>query len=313
MTLFERKLRNAIVFLSQVQSLAEEQTFIFYTVPILSQLATALGYIDRNGEVYPGATLVMRFPHGTYSLELVLDDRPAPTAASGREIEKGYFQPSDTSGRIGIRLQSGIATENDQALSSVLYHETIHLYGYLLRRNLWFSSGRTRRDLTAGTRQSLDLTRYATEKAAVEAQLLVLMPIVNRARRSRGVRSLMSAADARAWASSLLDEAVVRAETSFFESVRSTGPGRRGEGHRMELRGSGYSIVQSYLFRFGDKLTPDDERALSSNTDAQNAIERISVTLGGVNDTHFGNRWSPSGSEQNLPERTPMLYPGFRQ
>lgn len=305
---FERRVRRAIARLANVRSMEEETTFVFYSVPILSQIAVGgFSYIDSNSNFHPGSVLGFRFPSGRFSLSLVLDD--TPLSASG-DVEKGYFLPSGNSGRIGLRLQSSLSRGSDEEVAEVLYHETIHLYSYLLRSGRWFSSSQTGRSLTPIVRGTLNLTAYATEVRNVERHINSFIPLVNQARQSRSATNV-TASQVSTFARQLVEEAMVRAETSYFTSVRSIGPGTRGLGHEITVTGGG-SFLNQYLFRFEDMLTSADETAISGNNTAQTALRRIQIILDGVYDTHFRLRWGPVGRSQDLPERTPSLAPGFQ-
>lgn len=305
---FEAKVRRAIASLAQVRSQAEESTFVFYSVPILSQIAVSgFGYIDNNGTRHPGSILDFTFPTGRFSLSLVLDDRPAP--ASG-EVEEGYFQASGNSGEIGLRLQSDLAQASDEQVASVLYHETIHLYSHLLRTGLWFRSSQTGHELTPAVKSGLELERYAAHIDRVEAQINSFLPVVNQARQQRGVTAVTSDQVGN-FARALVEEAMVRAETFYFTAVRSTGPGTRGLEQEMAVSGGG-SFLNTYLFQFEDMLTPADATALSGNADAQEALRMIQANLDLVYEDHFRLRWGPVGMTQELSERTPSLAPGFQ-
>jgi hypothetical protein len=305
---FERRVRQAIAYLANVRSGAEESTFVFYSVPILSQIAArGFGYIDRNRRSYPGSILDFTFARGRFSLELVLDDTPPP---SGGEIERAHFRPSSNSGAIVLRLQSDLATAPAEEIASTLYHETVHLYSHLLRSGMWFSSSLTGRELAGGVWSGLTLTAYTAEISHVERRLNSCLPAVNSARQSRGVLRV-TAAQAAAFARDLVEEAVVRAETFYFTQTRATGPGRRGREHEMTVTGGG-SFLSTYLFRFGDMLTPDDAGAIARDSDAQRALQYIETVLDGVYEQQFRLRWGAVERTQEQPTMTPSLAPGFQ-
>ena len=299
---FERRVRQAIAHLANVRSGAEESTFVFYSVPILSQIAVSgFGYIDRNRRSYPGSILDFTFAKGRFSLQLVLDDTPPP---AGGDIERGHFRPSGSSGAIVLRLQSDLATASVEEIASTLYHETVHLYSHLLRSGLWFSSSLTGRELAGGVRSGLTLGAYTSEISHVERRLNSFMPAINSARQSRGAVRV-TAAQIGAFARDLVEEAVVRAETFYFTQARATGPGRRGREHEVTVTGGG-SFLSTYLFRFGDMLTPDDATAIARDSDAQRALRFIETVQ------QFRLRWGAVGGTQELPTMTPSLATGFQ-
>lgn len=305
---FERRVRRAIAHLANVRSTAEESTFVFYSVPILSQLAAGgFGYIDRKGTSFPGLILDFTFPAGRFSLSLVLDDTP-PLA--GGEVERGYFRPAGNSGTIRLRLQSELAQQSAEEIADTLYHETVHLYSYLLWSGIWFSSTQTGRSLLPAVRTGVSLSTYADEISRVERQINSFIPLINRARQSRGAANV-TAAQVSAFARRLVEEAMVRAETAYFSFIRSTGPGRRGREHEMTVTGGG-SFLSTYLFQFGDMLTPDDARAISRDSGAQRALRVIEAMLDGVYSDHFRVRWGPVGQTQELPTIRPISARGFQ-
>ena len=305
---FEGKVRRAIAYLANVGSTAEETTFVFYSVPILSQLAAGgFGYIDRNRRPYHGLILDFSFPAGRFSLSLVLDDTPPP---ENREVERGYFRPDGNTGTIGLRLQSELARQSVEEIASVLYHETIHLYSHLLRSGLWFSSTRTGRTLQPAVRAGVSLRSYRNQTRRVERQINSFIPLINRARQSRGAANV-TAAQVSEFAQGLVEEAMVRAETFYFSAVRSTGPGTRGMEHEMTITGGG-SYLNSYLFQMGDMLTPDDATAISRDSTAQSALRVIQAILDGVYSDHFRERWGPVNQTQELPTTRPSTARGFQ-
>lgn len=297
----ERKIGRAI---RQLRRLADERTFVFWSVPILSRLADRIGYRDDAGGMHGGQAVEISFPgrRRPFRLRLTLDDRASPATDGAFGVG-----PGPNAGQIELFLRRGLLDATDSDLASLLYHETIHLFSY------WFREIGAAHlpSRPAGQRARIDLTLYRDDMALIRPHIETILGDVNRRRAASDTVPPSRAAD---FARVLVEEAMVRGETMFMElaamrrraihAARATGspaiPGLSESGAMQ--RGQG---AASYLFET-DMLRRSDRRSMGES--AQRAFQRISIILGGVTYEHVQFRWGGTGSSTIFqPSRIPSL------
>lgn len=288
LVLLENRIRGAV---EQLRNLAEPGTFVPWMVPLLGRLMNSLTYRDSSGTDYDGTALDIGFP-GTrrrFVLRLVLDDQTNPR-------QDGYFEPNGNAGRIGLNLQHGLVERSKEDLATLLHHEAIHLFSY------WFQSediGASRLpSVTRLARTAMNLSAY---QWAIDSITRHLRTIVVQINTSRSQANRVDLSLTRAFARNLVEEAMVRGETTFMELMaarRETGGEAIMGLSESETRNSGEDAA-SYLFDSGLMLSPSDRARLDG--EAARAFRVISAILGEVCYRHAWFRWGPRESMTPFP------------
>lgn len=296
------RIRKALTILAS----AGPATFAPWMIPPLRNLSYGLTYRDADGAEHGGQALEIGFPEQRapapgarrrrpwryYRLRLVLDDKVNP-------LERGYFQPEDGRGRIGLTIrpprqtpgaaasQQGLESQSDDELARVLHHEVIHMFAYWNR-----VVPQEYLPFTESQRATLGLGLVRGWIPRIETNLAAIFADVNRARRAaRPQRRPVPDASRHDFALRLAEEAMVRGETQFMSAMQGQIPTARTG--LPEIRGAvARAPIEDYLFEAGDMLLPSDRAALSDQ--GRTALERIKLIFDAMVEDQLRQRWGPT-------------------
>lgn len=183
--------------------------------PVLRDMAANAQWLDPTGASSGGAEVEVGIPgpgHRTVRLRLVLDDAPDPPL-TGRFDSTG---PDSASIRIYLR-----ENPNADTLATSLYHESLHLMGWLARGvpggDLVSETGAT--GGPRATLEDIDPSRHPRHLADVRRRVSDLASSVNA---SRPASDQVGASGIDRLSSSLLEEYLVRIETEVFRLMRDS-------------------------------------------------------------------------------------------
>jgi hypothetical protein len=240
--------------------------------PVLRDLAANARWIDPNGVSSGGAEVAVGIPgpgHRTIRLVLILDDDPHPPLA-GR-----FDATGPDSGSIRVYQREN---PNADTLATTLYHECLHLMGWLARGvpggDLVAQTGATggRR----ATLEDIDPSRHPRHLAEVRRRVSDLAASVNA---TRSVSDQVGATGVDRASSSLLEEYLVRIETEVFRLMRDSDAAARAPVASLRIGTSADTFfprgdVEKYLFEIGSVFRAADRAVLEGSE------------LGGIDDLH---------------------------
>jgi len=228
--------------------------------PVLRDLAANAEWRDATGTSTGGAEVAVGVPgpgHRTVRLRLVLDDDPNPPL-TGRFDSTG---PDAASIRVYLR-----DNPNADTLATTLYHESLHLMGWLARAvpggDLVAQTGATggRR----ATLEGIDPSRHPRHLADVRRRVADLAASVNAI---RPASDRVDASGIDRLSSSLLEEYLVRIETEVFRLMRDSDAASRAPVTSVRFGTSADLLfpradLDTYLFEVGSVFRAADRAAL---------------------------------------------------
>lgn len=292
----ERQLPAAIEVL---RGLAGAGTFADWIVPLLTPMAESVGHRSASGAEVGGADLTVTFP-GTptrYAIRLVLDDSADPKVDGMFTTVEG-----STRGRIVLFAQR-LGDKSPAEIAEVLYHEFLHLFSAWFRQR-GIGAARLPEVSEAVAAHIGVRTHYAAEITLVNGHVRAIAGEIARARRTAGRPPFTG--DSSAFGASLVEEAVVYAETDFMSMMKTNLAGRSPMAattvdvdDRLASR-TGEEIAHKYLFETGQMFEKTDAGVVTDSVAARKAEEGIRRTLGGVSLDHLTLR---AGTERAIGAR----------
>lgn len=294
---YERLVRRAVQNL--LGRLLRSTTFAPVVQPILQSLLAQVVWRDSAGTEHDGAAVTYTVPGTrgtTLNLTMILDDMINPP-------EAGQFQHSGTSGRLSVRVRSSATVE---ALTEVLYHESMHMMSWIIGRyGVAAAPGIEMRAV-----RGLELGRFSTQIVGIRRELDNLARTVN-ARRRASSRDQITANQLDQAARWLMEEVQVRAETEVFQLALQVEQ-QRGARARVYMPTRQYGsinldTVNRYVFEFSHTFTPEDRRGMTE--DERRTLRRLTEILEGFFQLHVRRRFSLTAHTITIPRTRPEFSP----
>jgi hypothetical protein len=251
--------------------------------PMLTAMAAQVVWRDEHGAEHGGGVVSQTVPGAaggaTVSLRMVLDDVLDPPQA-------GQFVSSGSQGAVVVKIR---ANDSVEALTEVLYHESLHMLSWLINDH----GGRVTGIHDRWAVRGLDMSSYTTQIAAIRRNLELLAGSANAGRRAGG-RAEIAAGQLDSMASWLMEEVQVRAETQVFQ-LASQVQSQRGQRGAVYLPTRQYGeinadMVDRYVFEFSRVFEAADRGGLSAAD--RDFLRILMETLEGFYQLHVRRRFS---------------------
>jgi hypothetical protein len=290
----------------------QASTFAPVVEPLLRSLASQLVWRDEKGADHGGGTYSYTVPgtKKTVQLRLVLDDMANPP-------EAGMFNSDGTKGTISVRVRQSSSPE---AVTEVLYHESMHLMSWLIREH-GGATGLRGEGIERRAVEGLDMGHYTREIGFVRKALDYLAKSVNSRRKPKDQIKPARLDGVARW---LMEEVQVRAETEVLQKSLQVEAQRGASSHvyveTMQYGAINDQMVDSYVFDFSGAFVKGDRQGLTA--DDKETLHRLAEMLWGYFDRHVTRRfnftaYTGTGPMQERPKyvpppmTTPSLTPGI--